>query len=131
MKKIDVTKSVMDSIVSFESKRTKKWLGILLLVVVWILISIVLVGVRTYGILSERHTLDVLEILYQDREIIAEFWQDTLLVAWEEFPQQSMFIGVGLISILIGIWIVTKRRRKIMVRRIEELAKRQKRRNNT
>jgi len=131
MKKIDVTKSVMEDIVLFEAQRTKKWISLFLAVVVLIIFSIGVVVVQTYSTLSEFHTLDVLEILYQDSEIISEFWQDTLFVIWEEFPQQSLFIAIGLIGVLVSIFVLTKKRRRIVARRFEELAKRQKRRNNT
>lgn len=131
MKKIDVTKSVMEDIVLFETQRTRKWLVIFIGSIALITCLIVMVAIQTYGTLLERHTLDVLEILSQDREIISEFWQDTLLVFWEEFPQQSIFLGIGLVSMLISIFVLTKRRRKIVAKRFEELAKRHKRRNNT
>lgn len=124
MKNADVTRSVMDNIVSFESHRTRKWIGIFLAVLLLIVGFMGIVATQIYGALLERHTLDVLEIVFQDREIISEFWQDTLFVVWEEFPKLSLYIGIGLIFVFGAVWLGTKKRRKIMSRRIEELAKR-------
>ena len=131
MKNADVTKSVMENVVSFESRRTRKWIGIFLLIILVILGLIIAVATHIYGTLSERHTLDVLEIIFQDREIISEFWQDTLFIAWEEFPRRSFYIVLALVAVFAAVWAVTKKSRKIIARRVEELAKRKKRRNNT
>lgn len=131
MKHTDVTKNVMDKIVTYESRRTRVWLGIFLGVLLGIVALMFIVGKDIYGVLLERHTLDVLELLFQDREIIFEFWQDTLFVIWEEFPKALLYIGLSLGVVLAGIWLATKNRRKIVARRIGELEKRYKSRNNT
>ncbi len=131
MKNTDVTKSVMDNVISYESHRTRIWLGVFL-TALFVAIGLILALIRyIYGTLLDRHTLDVLEIVFQDSEIISEFWQDALVVVWEEFPKFSLYIGFGLMVLFGVMWIRTKKKRKIMARRIEELAKRQKRRNNT
>jgi hypothetical protein len=124
MKRIDVTRPVMEKVVRFEEQRTKQWI---LLFVLGVACIAALVGVsvfRTYTMLQERHTLDLFEILHQDREIIAEFATDTLFVAFEELPQRTMLFSVGLLILLVGIWIITRRRRKIIKRRLVEISKR-------
>lgn len=131
MKHTDLTKSVMDRIVTYESHRTRVWIGIFLAVFIFIAVLMVIIGKEIYAALLERHTLDVLEIVFQDREIIAEFWQDTLFVAWEEFPKVRLYMGLGLGAMLAVIWMVTKKRRKIVARRFGELEKKYKKRNNT
>ncbi len=130
MKRLDVTKSVMEKVARFEERRTRRWILIFVVILLLILGLISVTILRTYDILSERHTLDLLEILYEDREIIAEFWQDTLLIAYQELPQQTVGIGLGLVAIFIAFWVMTRRRRAIMRRRLAELAKRKKSSNN-
>jgi len=130
-KRVDITKSVMERIVRFEERRSKRWLTIF-----WgiaILVTIFLGGslLQAYIILSERRTWDLLEIFYQDREIITEFWQDTLLMFWAELPQNTLLWGSGFALFLVGYWIFTRHQRQIMKRRLAELAKRKNSSNNS
>jgi len=94
---------------------------------------VALIGVsflRTYDVLNKQHTLDLLEIFYEDKEIITEFWRDTAAVIIVELPQQTMLVGLMLSMLLVVIWAITRRRRKIVQRRLVELAKRKKTSNN-
>jgi len=131
MKKPDITTSVMEKVTRFEEQRSKSWLSGFIFVLIIIGISIIASGYRAYSILLERHTLDLLEIFYQDREILAEFWQDTMFILLAELPQRTLVLGVSLGVLLISVWVVTRNRRKVVQRRLEELAKRKKSRNNT
>lgn len=124
--KNDVTRSVMRQVLQFEEKRTKGWLLIFSALVLLIASCIALGLVRTYFILAEQHTWDVLELFGQDREIIAEFWQDTLIIFWTEIPKVTLFFSIGLLLVLILVWIITRRQRQIVRRRLTEFAKRRK-----
>lgn len=131
MKKSDITKSVMEKVTRFEEQRSKSWLSGFVLALVIIGISIMAAGYRVYIILMERHTLELLEIFYQDREILAEFWQDTMFVLFAELPRQTMVLGLCLALLLVFVWIATRHRRRVTQRRLAELAKRKKSSNNT
>jgi hypothetical protein len=112
MKKVDITKSVMETVATYERKRSNAWvlqfrlvIGILLLLTgafLW----------RVYLQLQERGTLDLLALLGEDAEIIQEFWQD-------------MVVGLVLLVLCVTVW-QTRKKRKITNRRLAELAKRMK-----
>lgn len=121
----------MDKVARFEEHRSRRWLMVFAVVVVSLTIVAAMLFIRTYTVISERHTLDVLEIFYEDREIISEFWQDTLAIAFEELPQKTIVLGGSILTLLGILWIVTRHRRQIVARRLQELAKRQKSSNNT
>lgn len=120
----------MEKVVRFEEKRTKHWIAVFAITVVVLTGCAALFLIRTYAVVSERHTLDVLAIFYEDKEIIAEFWQDTLSVAIEELPQKSLVLGSSAFVLLAYIWIMTRRRRRIVARRMAQLAKRKKSSDN-
>lgn len=121
----------MDKVVRFEEQRTRRWLTVFVVLVVFLAVVAAVLLLRTYAVISERHTLDVLEIFYEDREVISEFWQDTLAVAIEELPQKTIVLGSSALVLLGILWIVTKHRRQVVARRLQELAKRKKSSNNT
>lgn len=131
MKQADITQSVMEKVAVYEERRSKGWLTVFIATLIIIAICITVLLYRAYSIMSERHTLDLLEILYQDKEIIAEFWADTFLVMLAELPQRTVFLGGVFTILLICVWVITRHRRKIVKRRLVELAKRKKSRNNT
>ena len=131
MKKTDIAKSVMEQVTVYEEHRSKVWLTGFIVAIIVIGISILAAGVRAYTILAERHTLDLLEIFYQDKEILAEFWQDTMMVILAELPQRTVMVGFSFAVLLVMVWIITRRKRGVVRRRLTELAKRKKSRNNT
>ncbi|MBI5019027.1 hypothetical protein HZB58_02030 [Candidatus Gottesmanbacteria bacterium] len=131
MKQTDVTQSVMEKVAEYEERRSKGWLAAFFVTLIIIGISITVLLYRAYGIMAERHTLDLFEILYQDKEIIEEFWADTFLVILAELPQRTVLLGGIFSTLLICVWIITRHRRRIVKRRLAELAKRKKSRNNT
>lgn len=130
MKKTDVTRVVMEKVTRFEENRSRRWIMVFLTIILGIAALIGVSVLRTYDVLNKQHTLDLLEIFYEDKEIIAEFWQDTVAVIIDELPQQTVFIGLLLCILLVTIWAITRRRRKIVQRRLSELAKRRKKSNN-
>ncbi len=123
MKTIDVTKSVMDQVVGFEKRRSFGWLGRFF----FILFVLGALGIWVFWIAAaeifERQTLELLTLFTQDREIIAQFWQDTMMVFWEELPQRKL--AVSFIALLGAILLVIFTRKKFMIvwRKIQQLAK--------
>lgn len=131
MKKNETTKKIMNEIASFEERRSRSWLIAFSLTIVVLLGSIVGAGVRTYMVLSYRRALDVLEIFGEDREIFLEYWQDALFVFFSELPRGTVMFALCFLILLVIYWIITKHQRRITARRLSELAKLRKSRNNT
>lgn len=123
MKNIDVTKTVMQKVVRFEERRSRRFLGIFWSVMIVLCSLLSLFLWHAWIIINERGTLDMLALFSEDREIIAEFWQDTVSVMFEELPQKTLIVALIIIVILVGYWIITRRRRRVMKRRLAELAK--------
>lgn len=127
----DVRASVMEKVVRFEAKRTRDWLvrffTILLLAIAAVVGGAFVVGVRLW----EREAWEPLTLFWEDPEIVAEFWRDTLSVLWEETPQSWVYlVGAGIVLLVILI-IGTRRRRKVIRKRLQKLAQYNKVRQNT
>lgn len=121
----------MDKVVRFEARRTTQWI-LRFLATVFVLIAVILWALlRSYTTLSQQRTFDVFEILWEDREVVAEFWQETLATVVTELPRWTLTIGVGFVVLFVGYLISTGRKRTIARRRMAELAKRKKNYNNT
>jgi hypothetical protein len=124
MKRVDITKSVMDGVTQYEKDRSIRWV-VRFWIIVAILVSLILWVLWYAGWqLQERGTWDLLALIWEDTEIIQEFWQDTVMIFFEELPIGSLYIAGG---VLLGlIWIIwkTRKKRQITKRRLHELAKR-------
>lgn len=131
MKQRDISHAVMDKVARFEHERSTRWITIFTATILLLAGGIGIFAYRVYAIMAERQTWDVLEILYEDKEIISEFWQDTLSVALQEVPERATLAVFVLTCLLLGIWAVTRHRRRVVKRRLAELAKRKKNSNNT
>ena len=121
MKNIDVTQSVMKNIAAIERKRIVSYRRKLL--IVFSCLALLFVGAITvaFKILSDQQTLDLLTVFSEDREIIAEFWQDTVMSIFQELPlQEFAFGGIVLCTVFIVV-VVTRKRRDIVSRKEKEL----------
>ncbi len=122
-KNIDLTNSVMEKVVRFEKRRTWLWISR------FITAAGILIGVALTFLLfaakdiSERDTLSLLSLFGEDKEIVQEFWRDTLGIFWEELPQRKLAIGVGLLIIAIVLFVINRKRIKLMVKKIKNIAK--------
>lgn len=78
---------------------------------------------RSWQVVTERGTLDLLTIFAEDREIVAEFWQDNLTIFWEELPHRRL-VTVAVLVIVVGlIFVATKRTRQILRKKLGQLQK--------
>ncbi len=121
MKPIDMKKPVMEKVVRFEKKRSFWWLGkffFILLVLFFAGVWILRVAATQ---IAERQTLDLLTLFTQDREIVAEFWQDTLMVFWEELPQNKLIIAGVILLVIVAFVLLTRTRRMIVWKRIQQI----------
>lgn len=131
MKKTDMTKKVMNEVASFEERRSRSWFIAFCLTIFVLFGSIVGAIVRTYMILSYRRALDVLEIFGEDREIFLEYWQDALFIFFSELPRGMVLFALCFLILLVVYWMHAKHQMRITARRLSELAKLKKSRNNT
>lgn len=121
-KSVDVRQSVMKKVVSYERRRTREWLAqffsgmfvllAILAVVMWIVARDIV----------ERQLLDLLSLFFEDQEIIADFWRDTLTVFWEELPQRWIVVGIVILGVLVCVWFVTRKKRQLIGKIQKELA---------
>ena len=124
MGKVDVTRSVMEKITRYERERSGVWVLRFRAFIGVLLGLAVLMLWRVWMQMQETGSLDLLSLFWEDAEIIREFWKDTMSVFWEELPQEALVVaGVVLLSLCFVIWW-TRKKRKIITRRLTELAKR-------
>jgi len=130
MKTIDLSKPVMQRVVAYEKKRT--WLWILLFFLL-LFCAGVLAGmslwVATQDVAS-RQTLDLLSLFGENWEIIAEYWQDTASVVWEELPKETLTLALLGITALVVLIVATRHKRRIIRKKLSTLEKYGKNRNN-
>lgn len=122
-KDFDITKSVMDKIVRFERRRTWLWISRFITaagILIGVALTFLLFAAKDIG---ERDTLSLLSLFGEDKEIVQEFWRDTLGIFWEELPQGKLAIGIGLLIIAVILFVINRRNIKLMVKKIKNIAK--------
>ncbi len=119
----DLTVPVMDKVMKIEKHRILAWLTVLLVVAGVLLVIALAFLVISAQLISDRGSWDLLSLFQEDREIIAEFWQDTLLTFWEELPQRHLLVAI-LAAGALGIFLlVTRKSRKIARRKWGQIRK--------
>lgn len=130
MKNFDVSGQVMKKIVRLEETRTRRWMRWFYAMVA---VLAILAGIflwASIATLSDLQAWDLLSIFSQDREIIADFWQDTIMTFIEELPIETIGIAVIVLAGILFIVLATKRRRSIIRFKQAQLANRHLKRNN-
>jgi len=123
MKKVDLTKNVMEKVTRYEKRRIKYWLFKSIFILISLSGSLLLLTWAFQKELLERKVLDLFYLVNEDKEIILEFWQDTLATIWEEIPQEIFFL-LGLVSVIfIAFIIVIKKQLPVIRRKLSQLAK--------
>lgn len=123
MKKVDLTGKVMGKVVGFEKRHVKWWLGKFILVISVLCASFIFSAAVFQKEVLQRRILDLLSLFTEDKEIIGQFWQDTLGVVWEEIPHELLFL-LGLIFLIFVIFIfVSRKRLKIIRKKMSQLEK--------
>ncbi len=116
MKQIDVTVPVMHRIVAWERRRVTYWLGRFFVGIAALaggLLAIVWLGTQE---VLRRQTLDLLTLFVEDREIIEEFWQDTVMIIFAELPWEAIVPGIVLCG-SIGIYLLVTASKRRMIRK--------------
>jgi len=113
----------MKQITRFEKSRSSSWLrGFYAGVGVMAILVCVFFWISMQKI-SDLQGWDLLTIFSQDREIIRDYWQDTVMTFVEELPIESLMAAIGILGVLCLIIFITRKRRKVYEYRMRELAK--------
>ncbi len=120
----------MKKVVSFEKRRSLYWLGRFLLILLFFVVAGVSFAIVIARELSETKTLELLTLFRENRETIAEFWQDTLNTFWEELPKGEIALAASAIVIIILIFLFARRRIGITKKRLSDIAKYQNKSKN-
>ena len=113
-RRVDVRKSVMDKVVSYEKRRTRQWLMQFFSGTVVLLAMLAIVLWITAKEIVERQLLDLLTLFFEDQEIVAEFWRDTLAVLWEELPQRWLAVVLVIFVVFVVLLSVTRKKRQVI-----------------
>lgn len=120
----DATDTIMKTVIRYERRRTAAWIMAFIVIVGMCIAGAVFMGERAVTLLSEWQVFDLLTLFNQDREIVFEFWQDTLSIAWAQAPRRYILGGIVSALIAVYIWIRTRKKRKVVTKRAVKLAKR-------
>ncbi len=125
VERVDLTQPVMEKIVRFEKRRSKIWLIRFTAIVAVLLLVGAVLAVRAAQRIWERQSLELLTLFAEDREIIAQYWQDTLGIFWEELPQRSLTLLALALILLLLIIFFTRKKRQVVKKRMHVLVKRE------
>jgi hypothetical protein len=123
MKIIDVSRSVMEKIVGYERQRVTLWFRTFVAIVGTLILASLVVLLFVIRDLLEKRAFDFIELFFQDREIIAEFWLEVLVTFWGELSTELITLAVCILGALLIFVIITKRRRAIMQKKLHQLEK--------
>jgi hypothetical protein len=119
----DVSKKVMEKIIRLEEGSALRWRR------KYFLILIILSGILAGGIyfiirnLLELQTFALLSLFGEDREIIMEYWRDTLATAWEESPHELIFLGFFMCAMIVLYVYFTRRKRFLLKKKMKQVEK--------
>ncbi len=123
MKKIDISESVMKKVTRFEQSRTSTWLGRFYGGVVLLSSLLIIYTWISWQTITDLQGWDLLTIFMQDKEIIRDYWQDTVVTFIEELPLETILLALVMLVILIFVVLKTRKSRKVYEHRMRELAK--------
>lgn len=100
MKKLE--EKIIKKVYQLETKKTAidiiiRGAGMMILLLIFILFFSIIVDS-----LKEQHTLDVLQLFGEDKEVIGAYFFDSLYVIYEELPQYAVIIAVIVLLLFIS-----------------------------
>lgn len=122
MKSIDVSEQVMQKIVRFEETRTRVWLRRFYIFLITLVIVLGVYLWISWKTMSDLHTWDLLNLFSEDWEIITEFWSETIMTFFIELPAETLIAALVVGAGIVGAFVITKKRRKIIALRRTQLA---------
>ena len=123
MKNIDVSRSVMKDIASYERSSISVWMRYFIITIIGIVVFSVAIVLMIANDLLSKSSFDVFELFSQDPEIISEFWKEVLTTFWDEIPQHLLLIAFILISVLIIVVYRSGKKRQVIRKKLKELEK--------
>lgn len=123
MKQTDLAPAIMSKVARYERDRIHRFRQYLraILVIAGGIMAVSL-GVVVWQ-LYHMQAFDLLTLVQEDRRIIDEFWQDTLLVFWEQVPPE-WFWGSVLCLVSIGaILCITKKHRATNKKKLSQISR--------
>lgn len=125
-KKQALDKEIISGVYDFEKKRTIS--GVIRYIFFILLFSIITISclVITYSILKEQQTLDLLDLFFEDKEIIAQYLGDVLNIFYIEMPKKWVLILlISVLLLCVSLFIILKKS-SVIKNRLQTLRKEEK-----
>lgn len=122
-KNLDLTKPVMEKVVRFERRHIWIWVSrfvTILGILVAAAFAFLLFATKE---IIERDTFSLLTLFGEDKEIIQEFWQDTLSIFWEELPHRKLALGIGFLITIVVLVVVNRKKITLMIKKVKTIVK--------
>jgi uncharacterized integral membrane protein len=120
--KTDLSHSVMDRVVRMEERQTRIW-RIKFIAVLCGLLAVFGLGIyRIIQYFNEYQLFAFFDLFKEDREIISEYWQDTVMTVWDESPKGLLLFGLCVCGMIILSILVTRRKRNIVKKKLEQIS---------
>lgn len=123
MKSAKITHEVMNKVMEWERNRVYKWIAAFGVMVSVLVAMGGAAGWSAGQKIGERKTLDLVQIFGEDKEIVADYWQDGVRVFWEELPKADLAVGWGAVGIVVMAWLITAKKRKIVRQKLKQVIK--------
>lgn len=121
MKKVDLTEKVMQKVAGYEKRKISLWLGRFAAILVILFGGFLFSAWIFHRVLIDRQIWDLFSLFSQDREIIAEFWQDAMGVIWEEMPRGPIYALAVIVFLVFAVILSSRKKLKIIRRKIGQL----------
>lgn len=130
MKNIDISKTVMEKVVTYERTNTSRWLTAFFAGLILIISVLMYLGWSLYATGVSMRTWDLVGLFVEDADIVKEYWQDTLSIVIYEISPVVLMLLLCLICTVVALLFRTHAKRRKISRVRTELAKHEKYRNN-
>lgn len=122
-RKIDLTQPVLKEIVKIEKGKTAIFLSWFILAIFSLLGLASVILFVAFEMISDQGTLDLLQLFGEDKEVISEFWKDTLQTFWEELPKTNLVVGLLAVVTLVILIFALRKKIAIIIKKIKILVK--------
>jgi hypothetical protein len=118
-----MTEEIMGKVMDFEKKKSRRFLG-RFFIIIFILLFVfgILLWFFNQDLLS-KNTYDLFSLFSEDKEIIAEYWRDTVTTIWEEIPKEILIGVLFIFFASISYFLFSKRRLKITKKKLDSIDK--------
>ena len=123
MKRSYITEKIMNKVIIYEENKSRNWLRRFMVILLVLVISVLLFMILFVKEMNYNKTFDLLSLFTEDKEIIDQFWQDTLSVFLMEIPQNYALLGlIGLISLIVLV-IIGRKKLKLVKKKLGQVEK--------